>query len=153
VELGSTSCFASPKKVPRLVDCDVFVYSYLSGFRTAAAGTLIALLPFPEGLAVRLLRGIFRRNRLPVDGFAMARVLGRSQGRRFALTAQIVYRERRDYDINGLVPAIVARMISEGKSVRPGVHFLVDAVDPNTFMADLKNDGVEQTENFTPYTS
>jgi hypothetical protein len=83
----------------------------------------------------------------------MARVLGRSQGRRFALTAQIVYRERRDYDINGLVPAIVARMISEGKSVRPGVHFLVDAVDPNTFMADLKNDGVEQTENFTPYTS
>jgi hypothetical protein len=69
------------------------------------------------------------------------------------LTAQIVYRDHRDYGINGLVPAIVARMISKGKSVRPGVHFLVDTVDPITFMADLKKAGVEQTENFTPYTS
>ncbi len=83
----------------------------------------------------------------------MAQVLGRSQGRRFALTAQVVYRERRDYWINGLVPAIVARMISEGKSVRPGVHFLVDAVDPIALMADLKRIGVEQTENFAPYAS
>jgi hypothetical protein len=134
----------------QLIDCDVFIYSYLSGFRTAATATLIALLPLPEGLGVRLVRGMFRRNRLPVDGFAVARVVGRSQGRRFALTAQIVYRERRDYWINGLVPAITARLISEGKSVRPGVHFLVDAVDPIAFMAELQKAGVEQTENFKP---
>jgi hypothetical protein len=132
----------------QLVDCDVFIYSYLSGFRTAAAAILLALLPLPEGLAVRLLRNIFRRNRLPVDGFAAGEVLGRSQGRRFALTAQIVYKERRDYWINGLLPAMVARMISEGKSVRPGVHFLFEAVDPITFMAELKKAGVDQTENF-----
>lgn len=137
----------------KFVDCDVFIYSYLSGFRTVAAATLMALLPLPERLGVRLVRRMFRRNRLPVDGFAMAQVLGRSQGRRFVLTAQVVYRERRDYCINGLVPAIVARMISEGKSVRPGVHFLVEAVDPISLMADLKRTGVEQTENFTPYAS
>src|SRR5258708_28218370 len=112
------------------VDCDVSIYSYLSGFRTAAAAILIAMLPLPEGLGVRLLRSIFRRNRLPVDGFAVAQVLGRSQGRRFTLTAQIVYSKRRDYWINGLVPAITARMISQGKSVRPGVQFLAAAVHP-----------------------
>lgn len=135
----------------QFVDCDVFIYSYLSGFRTAAAAILLALLPLPEGLGVRLLRSIFRRNRLPVDGFAVGEVLGRSQGRRFALTAQTVYRERRDYWINGLVPSMVARLISEGKSVRPGVHFLFEAVDPITFMAELKKAGVEQTENFKSY--
>jgi hypothetical protein len=135
----------------RLVDCDVFIYSYLSGFRTVAAAMLIALLPLPERFGVRLFRNIFRRNRLAVDGFAVAQVLGRSQGRRFALTAQIVYRNRRDYWMNGLVPAIVGRMISEGKSVRPGVHFLAEAVDPITFMAELKKAGVEQTENLKPY--
>jgi len=135
----------------KLVDCDFFVYSYLSGFRTAAAAILIALLPLPAALGVPLLRSIFRRNRLPVDGFALAQVLGRSQGRRCVLTAQITYKERRDYWINGLVPAIAARMISEGKSVRPGVHFLVDAADPITFMAELKKAGVDQTEYFKPY--
>lgn len=153
VGLGRFSLFSTPELDEigrRLDDCDVFNYAYLSGFRTAVAATLIALLPLPEGLGVRLLRNIFRRNRLPVDGFVVAQVLGRSQGRRFAWTAQIVYRERRDYWINGIVPAIAARMISEGKSVRPGVHFLVDAVDPITFMAELRKAGVEQTENFKP---
>jgi hypothetical protein len=131
----------------RLADCDVFIYSYLSGFRTAAAAMLIALLALPEQFAVRLFRNIFRRNRLPVDGFAVGRVLGRHQGRRFVLTAQIVYRDLRVYWMNGLVPAIVGRMISEDNSVRPGVHFLTEAVDPIIFMAELKKVGVEQTEN------
>jgi saccharopine dehydrogenase (NAD+, L-lysine forming) len=133
----------------QLVDCDVFTYSYVSGFRTAAAAILIALLPLPDALGVRLVRNMFRRNRLPVDGFAVARVLGRSQGQRMAFSAQVVYRERRDYWINGLVPAIAARMIAEGQSVRPGVHFLADAVDPFTFMSELKKAGVEQTESLT----
>jgi|SRR5215813_9621979 len=134
----------------QLADCDVFIYSYLSGFRTAAAATLIALLPLPERLGVRLFRNIFRRNRLPVDGFAAAQVLGRSQGRKLAFTAQIVYKDRRDYWINGLVPTLVARMISEGKTVQSGVHFLANAVDSIVFMAELRKAGVEQSEKFEP---
>ena len=95
---------------------------------------LIAVLPLPERVGVRLMRDISRGNRLPVDGFAAAQAVGRSQGRKLALTAQIVYKDRRDYWINGLVPALVARMISEGKSVQPGLHYLADAVDPTTFV-------------------
>ena len=138
----------------RLNDCDVFTYTYLSGFRTAMAATLMALLPLPEGLGVRLVRNVFRRNRLPgvdrVDGFVAAQILGRSQGRRLALTVQIVYKDRRDYWINGLALATVARMISGSEGVQAGVHFLADAVDPIAFMAELRKAGVEQTENLEP---
>src|SRR5271157_695276 len=86
----------------RLKDYDVFTYSYLSGLRNALAPTLIALLPLPERLSVHLLRNVFRRNRLPVDGFVVARVLGRSQGRPLAANFQIVFRDRRYYWIHGL---------------------------------------------------
>jgi len=131
----------------RFNNYDVFIYSYLSGLRTALAATLMALV-LPEGLGVRLVRNVFRRNRLPVDGFVAAQILGRSQGRRLALTVQIVYRERRDYWIHGLALATVARIVSESKGVRAGVHFLADAVEPIAFMAELRKAGVEQTENF-----
>ncbi|MGO9271584.1 MAG: saccharopine dehydrogenase family protein [Terriglobia bacterium] len=134
----------------RLHDCDVFSYTYHSGFRTAIATTLMSLVRLPEGLGVRLLRNAFRRNRLPVDGFVAVRILGRSPGRRLALTAQIVYRERRDYWIHGLALATVARLVAKGKAVRTGVHFLADAVDPIAFMAELRKAGVELTENFEP---
>ena len=132
----------------RLHDYDVFSYSYVSGFRTVMASTLIALVPFPEEFAVRMLRNVFRRNRLPVDGFVTTRILGRSRGRKLALRVQIVYRDRRDYWIHGLMLATVARMISEGKGVRAGVDFLADAVDPIAFMAELRKSGVELTEEF-----
>jgi hypothetical protein len=85
-----------------------------------------------------------------VDGFVSTQILGRSQGRRLALTVQVVYRERRDYWIHGLVLATVARMVSERKGVQAGVHFLADAVDPIAFMAELRKAGVEQTENLEP---
>ena len=134
----------------RLNDCDVFTCAYVSGFRTIMAITLMALVPLPEGLNVRLFRNVFRRNRLPVDGFVSAQVLGRSQGRRLALTVQVVYRERRDYWIHGVMLATVARMVSESKGVQAGVHFLADAVDPIAFMVELRNAGVEQTENVEP---
>jgi saccharopine dehydrogenase (NAD+, L-lysine-forming) len=134
----------------RLKDCDVFIYPYLSGFRNAMATTLMALFPLPEGLSVRLFRNVFRRNRLPVDGFAAARVLGRSQGRRQALTVQVTYKERRDYWIHGLVLATVARKVAEGKSVRAGVHFLSDAVDSMAFIAELRTAGVELVEELKP---
>jgi hypothetical protein len=134
----------------RLLSYDVFTYSYVSGFRTIMAITLMALLPLPEALSVRWFRNVFRRNRLPVDGFAVARILGRSQGERLALTTQIVYRERSDYWIHGLALATVARMVSESKGVQAGIRFLADAVDPVVFMAELRKAGVEQTENLEP---
>lgn len=132
----------------RLNDYDVFAYTYLSGLRTALATTLMALAPLPEGLGVRLLRNVFRRNRLPVDGFVAAHIRGRSQGHRLALTVQIFYKERRDYWIHGLVLATIARIVSGSKGVQAGVHFLADAVDPIAFMAELRKAGVEQVENF-----
>jgi hypothetical protein len=130
----------------RLNDYDVFTYTYLSGLRTAIATTLIALVPLPEGLGVRLLRNVFRRNRLPVDGFVTAQILGRSQGRRRTLTAQIVYRQRRDYWINGLVLATISRMVSESRGVPVGLHFLADA-DPIALMTELRRAGLELIEN------
>lgn len=132
----------------RLKDYDVFTYSYLAGLRNALVPTLIALVPLPERLSVRLLRNVFRRNRLPVDGFVVARILGRSEGRPLAADFQVVYRDRRDYWINGLVLATTARIVSGRTGVRAGVHFLADAVDPIAFMAELRKAGIEQVENF-----
>ena len=129
-----------------LTDCDVFIYSYLSGIRNAVSAMLIALLPLPERLSIGLFRNIFRRNRLPVDGFAVAKVVGESLGHKVAFAVQTVYRNRRDYWMNAIVPATVARLISQDNSVRPGLHYLSSAVDPIHFMAELKNTGVEQTE-------
>src|SRR5208282_448468 len=134
----------------RLKDCDFFICPYLSGIRSAIATTLMALVPLPERLSLRLIRNVFRRNRLPVDGFVAARILGRSHGRKQALTVQVVYKDRRDYWIHGLMMATVARKVSEGNGIRPGVHFLADAVDPIPFMADLRNAGVELLEEFKP---
>ena len=96
------------------------------------------------------LRNIFRRNRLAVAGFVAARAVGRSQGRRLAFTGQIVFQEHRESWINGLVPATVAGMISRGKGVQAGVRFLADAVDPIALMAELRQAGVEYSENCEP---
>jgi hypothetical protein len=134
----------------RLTDCEVFIYSYLPGFRVASAAALVALLPLPNGLSVRLLRSAYRRSSLPVGGFVVAKVLGHSQGRRLALTAEIAYDKHRDYWINGLVIATVARLLSEGQGVQAGVHFLADAVDPIAFMAELRKGGVEPSESVEP---
>jgi len=131
----------------QLNDCDVLAYSYVSGFRAILASILIALLPLPEGLVVRLLRNVFRRNhRLPVGGFVVAQVIGHSQARRLAVTVQTVYEAGRDYWIHGLAMATAARMVAEGKGVQRGVHFLADAVDSKAFLTQLRAAGVEQTE-------
>ena len=132
----------------RLTRCDFFPYSYLSGVRTVVDAIRIALLPLSEEKAVRLLRGIFRRNHLPVAGFVAAHAIGRSQGRRAALKARIVFDAGRDYWMNALALATVARRVSGGKGVQPGVRFLFDAVDPADFMAELRNAGVQQSETF-----
>lgn len=133
----------------RIKDYDFFTYSYLAGMRNAVAPMLIFVLPLPERLSVGLLRGVFRRNRLPVDGFVAAQVLGLSQGRPLGLNVQIVYRNRRDYWIHGLVLATAARFVSNSKGVRAGVHFLAEAVDPIAFMAELRKAGVELVESFS----
>jgi hypothetical protein len=134
----------------RLGDCDVFIYSYLPGVRVAVAAALAALLPLPHGLSVRLLRGAFRRTSLPVGGFVVARARGRSGGRRLALTAELTFGKGREYGVNGLVIATVARLMSERNAVRPGAHFLSDAVDPVAFMAELRKGGVEPGERVDP---
>jgi saccharopine dehydrogenase (NAD+, L-lysine forming) len=130
----------------RLTDCNFLTYSYLSGFRNAGAAILIALLPLSEKSGVKLLRNIFRRNRLPVAGFVVVHVFGRSEGRSAVLRSRIVFDAGRDYWMNGVVLATVARMMSSGKGVRAGIHFLSEAVDPIAFMGELRKAGVQQTE-------
>jgi hypothetical protein len=99
-------------------------------------------------MGVHLLRSVFRSNRLPVNGFVAAQIVGRSQGRLLTLNARVVFKERRDYWIHGVVLATVARLVAERRSVQAGVHFLADAAEPVAFMAELRSAGVEQTENF-----
>jgi hypothetical protein len=130
----------------RFNEGEVFLYSYLPSFRVALAAALAALLPLPNGLSVRLLRSAFRRCSLPVGGFVVARVLGSSQDRRLSLTAEVVFDRQRGYWVNGLVAATVARLAAEGYGVRPGDHFLADAVDPIAFMAELRRGGIEPNE-------
>jgi len=51
--------------------------------------------------------------------------------------------------MNTIVAATVARLISEGGGVKPGVHFLVAAVDPTAFMEELRMVGVTDTQSFS----
>lgn len=151
IGLRRCSLFTMPElgEVGRqLTDCDFFSYAYLSGFRNAAAFIMIALLPLSEESGIRLLRGMFRRNRLPVAGFVTVHVVGRSAARGVALKARLTFNAGHEYWMNGLALATVARMISQGKNVAPGVHFLPGAVDPVAFMDELRKSGVELTESF-----
>jgi hypothetical protein len=131
----------------RLKEYDFCSYTYLPGLRNAVAPALIAVFALPEKWSVRLLRNVFRGNRLAVDGFVVAHVLGRSNGRPLAMNFQIVYRDRRDYWMNGIALATASRFVAERKDVKTGVHFLADAVDPAAFMAELRKAGVEQVES------
>jgi hypothetical protein len=47
------------------------------------------------------------------------------------------------------VAATVARLISYGGTVKTGVHFLTEAVDPVAFMQELRKIGVSQMESFS----
>jgi len=132
----------------RFADCDLFSYGCLPGLRTTIIATVISVIPLPRRFGARLLRNAFQKNRLPVDGFVLVKVVGRRAGRSATLTAQVAYKEQQGYWLNGLVPATVARMISERKPVETGAHFLAEAVDPMAFMEELRKSGVEQTEHF-----
>ena len=147
------SMYPLPEQVEigqRLQDCDFFAYSYLAGRQVVLAGALISMLPLPEKLGVRLLRNAFRKSRLPVGGFVVAQVRGRAQGRRVVATTQVTYPKNKDYWMNGLVLATVARMVAEGNRIQVGVHFLADAVNADVLMAELLKAGVELTETLEP---
>jgi hypothetical protein len=155
VDLGSPvgrrrfSLFSTPELDAlgqRFKDCNVFTYSCLPSLRAALSAALVALLPLPNRWCVWLLRNALRKVRLPVGGFVVVQVVGHSEGRRRALTYRVVYDPHRDSWINGLVIATAARLVSEDEGVRVGVHFLADAVNPITFMRELRKGGVELTE-------
>ena len=132
----------------RLVDCEFRSYAYLSGFQNAAAAIGIALLPLSENFEVRLLRNMFRRNRLPVAGFAEVRVLGHSEGRRATFKTRITFDTGQHYWMNAIALTTIARMVAAGNAVRPGVRYLSDAVDAILAMSELRRAGVQQTEGF-----
>lgn len=133
---------------PHLNDCDFRTYSYLAGFQNAIAAVIIALLPISEAACVRMMRNVFRRNRLPVGGFVAVDVLGRAGGRRRALNLRMVFEHGRDYWANAIVMSTTARMIAAGNHVKPGVHFLFDAVEPSPFLAELTKSGVNIVETY-----
>lgn len=131
----------------RLTDCDFFPYAYLSGFPNAAAFLMIALLPLSEDSRVRLLRNMFRRNRLAVGGFVEVRVVGRFEGRVATLKMRVTFEAGQGYWMNAVALATVARMVSARQGVQSGVHYLSAAMDPIAVMAELRKAGVQQTES------
>jgi hypothetical protein len=54
----------------------------------------------------------------------------------------VTFERGREYWMNVVVAATVARVISEGWAVNTGVHFLMDAVDPVKRMEELRKVGV-----------
>ncbi|MFN7918947.1 MAG: saccharopine dehydrogenase NADP-binding domain-containing protein [Bryobacteraceae bacterium] len=130
----------------RLSGCDFRCYAYLAGARNALDAMMIALLPLSEASAMRRLRNIFRRNRVGVGGFVIVRLRGRSQGRSAVSRFSITFDSGRDYWIHGVTLATVAGLISRGPGVRPGVHFLSEAVEPALLMQELRKAGVRYSE-------
>jgi len=109
---------------------------------------LIALLPMPADLAVRILRSALCAPSLPVGGFNVVEIQGRCGLREVSHRHQLTFERHREYWMNAIVAATVARLISEGRGVKPGAHFLVDAVDPVAFMEELRRAGVADTQSF-----
>jgi hypothetical protein len=134
--------------ISRLEGFDARTYTYLPGRRTAAAASLIALLPLPRDLAIGWMRPALLAESLRVGGFSVVEIRGRSGAREVLHRYQVTFERGREYWMNAVVPATLARLISEDGEVRTGVHFLTDAVDPVTFMEELRRVGVSQMESF-----
>lgn len=135
----------------RLNDCTLSAYGCLPGWRTALASSLIALLPLSQTVGGRLLASAFRRDRLPLGGFVVVHARGRSAQGVQTLSVQTIYDEHRDYWINGIVPATVARMIWQNKGIEAGLHFLASAVDPFVFLSELRRGGIDFTEGIASH--
>lgn len=132
----------------RFRGCDGRAYSYLPGRWTAVAGSLVALLPMPLGLAAWIVRSALRARSLPVGGFNVVDVRGRCGPQEVLHRHQVTFARGREYWMNGVVAATVARLICEGRGVKAGVHFLAEAVDPLTFVEELHTAGVTVTQSF-----
>jgi saccharopine dehydrogenase (NAD+, L-lysine forming) len=132
-----------------LSDCDFTAYACLPGTRTALVSSLVAMLPLSENLGGRLLRNSFRKNRLPVGGFIVVHVAGQSRGSPARFKVQLIYEEGREYWVNGLIPATVARLISERKEIKTGINYVANAVNPITLISELRKSGVDFTESRT----
>jgi len=145
--LFSMSCLPEVAElIGRLKNCDGRAYTYLASRRTAVVGSLIALLPFSRDFAIRTIGPALHAESLPVGGFSVVEIQGRSEDREVLHRYQVMFERGRGYWMTALVAATVARLISEGGQVNTGVHFLVDAVDPVTLMQELRKVGVSQMQ-------
>ncbi len=126
-----------------LGDCTFTAYACVPGARTAISSALVALLPLPASVGGRMLHNAFRKNRLPVGGFIVVKVAGRSKQSSRELTVQLIYEEGQEYWVNGVVPATVARLIAEGKEVKPGINYVASAINPATMMSELQKAGLD----------
>lgn len=135
--------------IGRLKGVDARAYTYLPSRRTALVGSLIALLPLQRDFAIRSVRKALRAQSLPVGGFNVVEIQGRIDGQQVSHRYQVNFETGQGYRANAIVAATVARLIAEGRGVNSGVHFLTDAVDPVTFMEQLRAAGVFQTELFS----
>ena len=61
----------------------------------------------------------------------------------------MTFERGREYWMNAVVASTVARLINEDGAVKRGVHFLTDAVNPVTFMEELRKAGVPLVESIT----
>lgn len=132
-----------------LKGCDGRAYTYLPSRSTAVVGSLIALVPLPTEFAIRRMRAALLAEFLPVGGFSFVEIHGRSEASEVTHRYQATFEKGREYWINGVVAATVARLISYGGTVKSGVHFLTEAVDPVAFMQELRKIGVSQMESFS----
>ncbi len=141
--LFSMSCLPEMEALMgRLKGCDGRAYTYLPSRGTAVVGSLVALVPLPTEVAIRTMRAALFAEFLSVGGFSAVEIQGKSNGREVTHHYQVTFEKGCEYWMNGVVAATVARSIFEGGSVKTGVHYLMDAVDPVTFMQEVRTAGV-----------
>lgn len=149
--LFAMSCLAEMEELiaSEMGMCDARAYTYLPSRRTAAVGSLIALLPLPPKFAVTMVRQALRAPSLGIGGFSVVEVNGRQGTRAVSHRHQVTFDTGCEYWMSSVVAATVARLISEGRAIKPGVHFLVGAVDPLSLMEELLEAGVTHTRSCT----
>jgi len=147
--LFSISCLPEMAVLIGRLTCDGRAYTYLPSRSAALVASLIALVPLPMEFAIRRIRKALLAESLPVGGFSVVEVHGRSEACEVTHRYQVSFEKGREYWINGVVAATVARLISDGGTVKTGVRFLTEAVDPITFMQELRKAGVSPMESFS----
>jgi saccharopine dehydrogenase (NAD+, L-lysine forming) len=140
--LFAMSCLPEMAVLLGGLSCDGRAYTYLPSRSTAVVGSLVALVPLPTEFAIRRMRAALLAGFLPVGGFSVVEIQGRSEAREVTHRYKVIFEKGREYWINGVVAATVARLISYGGTVKTGVHFLTEAVDPVAFMQELRKAGV-----------